>query len=251
MLDVRQQLGSYLLGYTTATESTSTRYAFHQWSLWQWALLSSTAPCGAKGIRKNTAQLITRLRTMARSFSVASRSAASRRHSDIFNNTKSHQRHPQNRQVNKQVKDQAITTTSHEARERTSLVSNAHGICLEKQVLGYIQVHQWHPSSGQIISQSANHPHHEQNRFASDPEDIHPIVCQEPYRTSRKKHLGTDRKQGKKSCTHCTRSSRNRRCNDVCVDKSTMLISSGGTRCCGSRPGGCCRRQGVLMLGAS
>jgi hypothetical protein len=166
-------------------------------------------------------------------------SATSIRHSHIFNNTKLHQRHSRYRQVNRQVKDRAITTTSHEAREETSLVSNAHGICLEKQVLGYIQAHQWHPSSGQIISQSANHPHHEQNRFASDPEDIHPIVCQEPYRTSRKKHLGTDRIQGKKSCTHCTRSSRNRRCNDVCVDKSTMLISSGGTRCCGSRPG-CC-----------
>jgi hypothetical protein len=59
-------------------------------------------------------------------------SATSIRHSHISNNTKSRQRHSRYGQVNKQVKDQAITTTSHKAREGTSLVSNAHGICLEK-----------------------------------------------------------------------------------------------------------------------
>ena len=99
---------------------------------------------------------------------LASRTAMSTS-SRLHPTASSRQSHQDLAKTNKQVKDQDkdITTPSHEAREGTSLVSKAHEVLIGKASIRYIQVHQWHPSSGQIISQSANHPHHEQ--IASNP----------------------------------------------------------------------------------
>ena len=102
-------------------------------------------------------------KTHLQSASRMAMSTTSRLH-PIISSRQSHQRPAK---TNKQVNDQDITTPSHEAREGTSLVSKAHEVLIGKASIRYIQVHQWHPSSGQIFFQSANHPHHEQ--IASNP----------------------------------------------------------------------------------
>jgi len=135
----------------------------------------------------------------------------------------SRQSHQDLAKTNKQVKDQDITTPSHEAREGTSLVSKAHEVLIGKASIRYIQVHQWHPSSGQIVSQSANHPHHEQIASKSDPEDIHPIQCVNSHTEQIVKKILVWQTSGNRSRTKkeavysLRRSSRKRRCDRVCV----------------------------------